>query len=398
MPGPYTPRPAASITACPPPPRAASSRRPSSPASAWRWSAGRAAGPVAHPPDRARLRPDRRRRRRLLLRHALGSVAGSIGGGLLTERIGRRVVLTAAVLLLALGLALIATVPTWTLFLVAALPFGHRPGRHRWRDERARPRPLPGRARPGAQPPPPVLQPRRAGLATRRRARRRCRRRRGRRSSSRSAVAAVPLAILFAAVRLPSGRHEHAPGASAVRTGLALPLVLLAVAIACYVGSEIGVSNWLVPLPRGGVADPRDLGARVVLGMPRARAPRQRAPGRPVRPCPVRGGLCDRRVGRPRRRGRGALARGLDRPVRRRRLRVRTGLPADHGRRGRPLPGSVGGGQRLPVGRRGHRRDHLSAGHGLRVGRGRPRGGDDRRGGRWSSCAGSSSWRSRGGR
>ena len=33
---------------------------------------------------------------------------------------------------------------------------------------------------------------------------------------------------------------------SAVRTGLALPLVLLAVAIACYVGSEIGVSNWLV--------------------------------------------------------------------------------------------------------------------------------------------------------
>src|SRR5207344_2292230 len=60
------------------------------------------------------------------------------------------------------------------------------------------------------------------------------------------AVVAVPLAVLFGLVRLPSGRHEHAPGASAIRTGLALPLVLLAVAIACYVGSEIGVSNWLV--------------------------------------------------------------------------------------------------------------------------------------------------------
>ena len=61
-----------------------------------------------------------------------------------------------------------------------------------------------------------------------------------------SAGGAVPLAVLFAVVRLPSGRHVHAPGASAIRTGLALPLVLLAVAIACYVGAEIGVSNWLV--------------------------------------------------------------------------------------------------------------------------------------------------------
>jgi fucose permease len=61
-----------------------------------------------------------------------------------------------------------------------------------------------------------------------------------------TAFAAVPLAILFAAVRLPSGRHVTAHGASTVRVGLALPLVLLAIAIACYVGSEVGVSNWLV--------------------------------------------------------------------------------------------------------------------------------------------------------
>src|SRR6476469_7932808 len=55
---------------------------------------------------------------------ALGSVVGSMGGGLLTERVGRRVVLTTAVSLLAVGMAALATVPDWTLFLVAAIPFG----------------------------------------------------------------------------------------------------------------------------------------------------------------------------------------------------------------------------------------------------------------------------------
>lgn len=176
---------------------------------------------------------------------ALGSVAGSIGGGLLTERLGRRVVLTAAVLLLALGMALLATVPTWALFLVAALPFGiglggidggmnglvldlYPAGRGRALNLLHLCFSLGALASPlvvgrvvdaGATWESVVLA---------------------------SAIASVPLAILFAVVRLPSGRHEHAPGSSAVRTGLALPLVLLAVAIACYVGSEIGVSNWLV--------------------------------------------------------------------------------------------------------------------------------------------------------
>ena len=69
-----------------------------------------------------------------------------------------------------------------------------------------------------------------------------------------------------------------------------------------------------------------------------------------------------------------AVAAGLDRPVRCRRLRVRTGLPADHGRRRRPLPdarsAAVSG---FLAGIGGHRRDRLPAGHGLRVGRGRAR-------------------------
>lgn len=176
---------------------------------------------------------------------AIGSVFGSIGGGLLTERLGRRIVLTSAMLLLALSIGLLAIVPTWALFLAAALPFGiglggidggmnglvldlYPAGRgralnllHLCFSLGALASPLiVGRVVDAGASWQSVM------LA--------------------SAVAALPLAILFATVRLPSGRHEHAPGSSAIRTGLALPLVLLAVAIACYVGSEIGVSNWLV--------------------------------------------------------------------------------------------------------------------------------------------------------
>ena len=62
------------------------------------------------------------------------------------------------------GLSGMATVPTWGLFLALAIPFGLGSRRDRWRDERAHPRPVPGGPRPGAQPAPPVLQPRRARL------------------------------------------------------------------------------------------------------------------------------------------------------------------------------------------------------------------------------------------
>ena len=168
-----------------------------------------------------------------------------MGGGLLTERVGRRVVLTTAVSLLALAMALLSVAPNWTLFLVAAIPFGvgmggidggmnglvldlYPAGRgralnllHLCFSLGALASPLVvGRVVDAGVPWQAVV--------------------------FASAVAAVPLAILFAVVRLPSGRHEHAPGASAIRTGLALPLVMLAVAIAFYVGAEIGVSNWLV--------------------------------------------------------------------------------------------------------------------------------------------------------
>jgi fucose permease len=176
---------------------------------------------------------------------AIGSVAGSIGGGLLTERVGRRVVLTTAVTLMALGMAALAVVPTWTLFLVVAIPFGMGSGAidggmnglvldlypagrgralnllHLCFSIGALASPLiVGRVVDAGASWQSVI------LA--------------------SAIAAIPLAVLFGIVPLPSGRHVHAEGASAIRTGLALPLVLLAIAIACYVASEIGVSNWLV--------------------------------------------------------------------------------------------------------------------------------------------------------
>jgi fucose permease len=63
-----------------------------------------------------------------------------------------------------------------------------------------------------------------------------------------TALATLPVALLLALVDLPSGRHRRVTveGTSPARLGLAWPLVGLAVAIACYVAAELGVSSWLV--------------------------------------------------------------------------------------------------------------------------------------------------------
>ncbi|MFL5668537.1 MAG: MFS transporter [Chloroflexota bacterium] len=177
--------------------------------------------------------------------NAVASVGGSIGGGLLTERIGRRVVLTVAFALMAIGLAALATVPTWTLFLVAAIPIGFGFGAidggmnglvlDLYPEGRGRALNLLHLSFSLGALASPLFVGRIVDAGVDWQA-----------VIIGSAVAAVPMAVLFAVIRLPSGRHEHTPGVSAVRTGLALPLILLAVAIACYVGSEIGVSNWLV--------------------------------------------------------------------------------------------------------------------------------------------------------
>ncbi|MEA2546768.1 MAG: hypothetical protein QOI09_2041 [Chloroflexota bacterium] len=176
-------------------------------------------------------------------------VTGSLGGGVVTERIGRRRVLAIAVLLAAIGLGAIATVGSWPLFLLAAVPLGlgsgaiDGGGNALILDMFASAR---GRALNllhlffslGALGSPFVV---------------------GRLVESGvawqavvlgTALAAVPLAVLFAVIEMPSGRHSteqaHAASAGAGRLAQDPLLLVLALAIACYVASEVGVSNWLV--------------------------------------------------------------------------------------------------------------------------------------------------------
>lgn len=180
--------------------------------------------------------------------NAMAYVSGSFAGGLLTERFGRRTVLPLALLVAAVGLAELAILPSWTAVLVAAAPFGlgsgaidggtnglildlYRTGRgralnllHLCFSLGALAAPLAVGRLIGADVPWQAI-------------------------ILGSALAAVPLAILLAAVEMPSGRHARTGAAGetgGARVVVALPLVLLAVAIACYVGSEVGVSNWLV--------------------------------------------------------------------------------------------------------------------------------------------------------
>lgn len=172
-------------------------------------------------------------------------VAGSMLGGLLTERIGRRVVLPMAVLLIASGLAGMALVPTWGAFLALGIPFGFGSGAI---DGGANGLILDlypinrGRALNvlhlffslGALASPLVVgRLVEAGVAWQA-------------IIGVTAAAAIPLAVLLALAPLPSGRHHRSGAIDGARIGLALPLVALAIAIGCYVASEVGVSNWLV--------------------------------------------------------------------------------------------------------------------------------------------------------
>lgn len=192
----------------------------------------------------------------IYLAYALAYATASFGGGALTERLGRRLVLGGAVLVHGAGIAGLGLAPTWTVFVVAALVAGAGAGC------------LDGGAN-GL-----VLDVYREG--------------RGRAmnllhvSFAVGALAApvtmgalvesgVPwqtvaigtgaivslLAIAYAIVPMPSGRRstvaaDHLPETASGRAGisgprlLAGPLLLLGIAIATYVAAEVGVSNWLV--------------------------------------------------------------------------------------------------------------------------------------------------------
>jgi fucose permease len=178
--------------------------------------------------------------------YAVAYAAGSFGGGVVTERLGRRTVLSLAAALLAGGLLALGVAPRWELFLAAAVPMGVGAGGvdgggnglflDLFRSAR-------GRALNalhlffslGALSAPLAVGTLvAAGIPWQS-------------IVIGTAVAAVPVAVLFGVVRMPAGRRTVGVGPAAAAGGrLSVPLVLLAVGIACYVASEVGVSNWLV--------------------------------------------------------------------------------------------------------------------------------------------------------
>jgi fucose permease len=181
------------------------------------------------------------------LTNAAAYGTGVVGGTLLTHRFGRRPVLAAAVALVMTGLVVLATAPAWPIFLLGAVPFGYGSGTldgagnglilDLFPDSRGRALNLlhfffsagalaspfvVGRAVESGVPWQALL------LGT--------------------ALAAAPIAIAFARSDMPSGRHlpdrsDAAPGRRLLSDRV---LLALAIAIGCYVASEVGVSSWLV--------------------------------------------------------------------------------------------------------------------------------------------------------
>ena len=180
--------------------------------------------------------------------NAVAYATGSLGGGMVTERFGRKTVLAVAASLLILGLVLVGTVPLWAIVLLAAVPAGLGAGAidgganglildlfptsrgralntlHLFFSVGALSSPLiVGRLVEAGIPWQAIV------LGT--------------------AAVAVPIGVLLAATPMPDGRHKATPVAGEPTPGrLAFrwPLIVLEIAIACYVASEIGVSSWLV--------------------------------------------------------------------------------------------------------------------------------------------------------
>ncbi len=186
------------------------------------------------------------------LLNALGWAAGTFGGGFATEHLGRRPLLAGGALLLSGGLALEGATPSWPLFCAAGVAVGLGSGL------------IDGgmnslvldltRRRSGgalnllhlffsvgaAGSPLVVGQLVSAGLGWR----------------GIVLATAIPVAlvsVLLAVHAMPSGRHrpvpvpraEPSPAGPALQRSI-LPLALLALAIGCYVSTEIGTSSWLV--------------------------------------------------------------------------------------------------------------------------------------------------------
>jgi fucose permease len=179
---------------------------------------------------------------------AAAYATGSFSGGMLTERFGRRRVLTIATVLIGLGTATLGLVPIWAVVLLSSVPAGFGSGAidggvnglvldlfptargralntlHLFFGVGALSSPLVvGRLVEAGIPWQALV----VGTA----------------------AVTIPFAVLWAVVALPHGRRRASNDDGQPRPGrLAFrwPLIALELAIACYVASEIGVSNWLI--------------------------------------------------------------------------------------------------------------------------------------------------------
>jgi fucose permease len=180
--------------------------------------------------------------------YAISYASGSLGGGVVTERIGRRRVLAFAALAHGIGIATLGFMPAWGIVLVSTIPAGLGAGAldgganglildlypgsrgralntlHLFFSIGALTSPLVVGQLVGAGVPwqPLVVV---------------------------TAATTVPLAGLYGVARLPHGRRAAAKTdglRAASPIALSWPLLTLEAAIACYVASEVGVSDWLV--------------------------------------------------------------------------------------------------------------------------------------------------------
>ena len=172
---------------------------------------------------------------------------GVLGGTIVTHRVGRRPVLAGGVALAASGLLILAAAGIWPIFVLGVVPFGigcgtlDGSGNGLILDLFPAAR---GRAlnllhfcfSAGALACPAVVgRTVEAGVPWRG-------------LLIATSVVGVPIAMLFARAVMPSGRHagDRMASARADRLLLDRVLLVLGIAIACYVASEVGVSNWLV--------------------------------------------------------------------------------------------------------------------------------------------------------
>jgi fucose permease len=186
--------------------------------------------------------------------YALAYASGSFAGGALTERLGRRLVLGGAVLVTGLGAGGLGLAPTWAVFVLAALTVGAGAGcldgganglvLDVYREGRGRAMNLLHMSFSiGALAAPLVVGALVAGGVPWEAV-----------TVGTGAVVSL-LAVAYVIMPMPSGRRTtdgvgtRLPGASGGhggRTLLSGPLLLLGIAIAAYVASEIGISNWIV--------------------------------------------------------------------------------------------------------------------------------------------------------